>query len=514
MAQKIQLPYTLQTDVGMVLDAGFPAIRYFPDISRSYSELPSSATVRLPHVMSPSERFQNSLEEYADLDFADQDWFSSAHTPITKTAIACIRQNNAPKRSHLNGTEGDIDRFLHNINACRNGTMDIYLLIKLIKSRTRLDLEQAAAAVVSAFVNAGRLDDAELLLRELTGVLARNRRQTHSQHAMEALAHCAEKVYAWCKKSCVDGETKLGPSRPQNHAELVGLLLRIRRVRPRNRCLYIPAWLFREAGIDPPGDHAAYLDGYQAKLAARGESRQGILGYQWPQVEPDDGSIVLSKRMFRRVQTRIYRLYRFWNPAERLRRGVCRLEESVLYAAEWVNRRLRETDDVAKVACWFFAYQRRLQLKVVSDDSCTRFLAKGEGGTLYQNNLGMKSTFEEVLARVAGLGESDGLGAGSNDTVELIDRTCFLMRDYVDVYGEGKKENLIFSKEQRGGKGRGPDQGIEKVPGPVYKFLAKDIMHWNNAWGDDAFAGGKVHGWEDWLRNKEVDTRQNDTLAT
>lgn len=494
--------------------------------------------------MSPSERFQNSLQEYADLDFADQDWFSSAHTPIAKTAIACIRQNNAPKRSHLNGTEGDIDRFLHNINACRDGTMDIYLLIKLIKSRIRLDLEQAAAAVVSAFVNAGRLDDAELLLGELTGVLAvscmwigpwdqRNRRQTHSQHAMEALAHCAEKVYAWCKKSCVDGESKLGPSRPQNHAELVRLLLRIRRVRPRSRCLYIPAWLFREAGIDPPGDHAAYLDGYQAELAGRGESRQGILGYQWPQMGPDDGSIVVSKRVFRRVQTRIYRLYRFWDPAERLRRGVRRLEESVLYAAEWVNRRLRETDDVAKVACWFFAYQRRLQLKVVSDDGRTRFLAKGEGGTLYQNNLGMKSTFEEVLARVAGLGESDGLGAGADDTVEMIDRTCFLMRDYVNVYGDGKKEHLVFSKDQRGGKGRGPvdeynmlcdimkelkirakDQGIEKVPGPVYKFLAKDIMHWNNAWGDDAFAGGKVHGWEDWLRDKEVDTRQNDTLAT
>ena len=473
-------------------------------------------------------------------DYVEQDWFSSVHSPITETAIACIRQKNVPIRSRIRGEEVSTERFLNNINACRNETVDIYYLTKLLKSRTRLDLEQAAAVAISAFVNAGRLNDAELLLKELTGVLAISgmsisreqlltQRQNHTNQMMEALAQCSDKVYSWCRRRTGYGVATLGPSRPQNYTQLVQLLLRFRRVRPKKRCLYIPAWLFQAAGIDPPGDHAGYLSGYQAILASRGEAFEGILGYQWPEMEPEDDSIVLPKRLFRLIQGRVYQLYPFWDPAVRLRHGVRALEDSVLYAADWVNRKLRETDDVAKVAFWFFSYQRRLQLKVVSDDRCTRFLGKDEGTTVYQNNVSMRSTFEEVLARVADLDETEKLGAGTNDTIELIDRTCVLMKAYVDIHGYGRKKNLVFSKDDTGGKGRGPideynmlcdilnelktrckHKGIEQVPGPVYKFLAKDIMQWNNSWGEDAFANGKVHGWEDWLRDRGLEQGQDD----
>lgn len=548
MAQKIQLPYTLQTHVGMVLQRGLPANRYsLHDPDQSYAVLPFSPIVFLPCIDWAGDDNPSKQATISSCgDYLAEDWFSSVHAPIAKVAIACIRRKNVPNRNRIVGGAEAVCRFLHNVDACRDATVDADHLVKLMKSRTRLDLEQAAAMVVSAFVNASRLDDAEVLLRELTGVLATagmsvpplwwqhpKQRQSHAQHTMDALAGCSDRVYSWCKRTGGYDETVLGPSRPRSYAELVRLLLRFRRVRPRHRCLYIPAWLFRAAEIDPPAHHAGYLNGYQAVLASRGQSYKGIMGYQWPEMDPEEDSIVLSKHLFRLVQRQVYRLYRFWDPTEQLRRDVRSLEDTVLYAAEWVGQRLRETDDVARVACWFFAYQRQLQQRVVSNYRATGFLAPGEGNTLYQNNLRMRSTFEEALIGVAGLEESDRLGVGAGDTAELMDRTCLLMKRYVDVYGHGKKENLVFKRGNEGGSGRGPvdeynvlcdilnelkirsnDQGIEKVPGPAYKFLAKDIMHWNKSWGDDAFAGGKVHGWEDWLKERGLDERQDDRLVT
>jgi hypothetical protein len=105
--------------------------------------------------------------------------------------------------------------------------------------------------------------------------------------------------------------------------------------------------------------------------------------------------------------------------------------------------------------------------------------------------------------------------------LELLDRTCLLMRTYVDVHGAGDPEKLVFKAGVSGGSGRGPvdeynvlcdvlkdlkaraaHEGIDPVPGPVYKFLAKDIMHWNKSWADDAFADGKVHGWVAWIADR------------
>ena len=36
------------------------------------------------------------------------------------------------------------------------------------------------------------------------------------------------------------------------------------------------------------------------------------------------------------------------------------------------------------------------------------------------------------------------------------------------------------------------DEGHVDVPGQTKKFLAKDIMHWNNQWENDAFAGDEM----------------------
>lgn len=47
------------------------------------------------------------------------------------------------------------------------------------------------------------------------------------------------------------------------------------------------------------------------------------------------------------------------------------------------------------------------------------------------------------------------------------------------------------------------EEGIVDLPGPTYKFLAKDIMAWNEGWKDDAFAGDRKAGWEEWLEKRE-----------
>lgn len=145
-------------------------------------------------------------------------------------------------------------------------------------------------------------------------------------------------------------------------------------------------------------------------------------------------------------------------------------------------------------------------------------MEKGEGQKLFQNNVSIKSTFENVLLDIAESNEEGIIVACcDDDTLALIDQTC-LLKEYVDIYGAGDTQNLVFKKGQVGGSGRGPvddynllcdvlaqlkqqarDEGVVDVPGPVRKFLAKNIMQYNGAWEDDAFTGGFKTGWEEWL---------------
>lgn len=40
--------------------------------------------------------------------------------------------------------------------------------------------------------------------------------------------------------------------------------------------------------------------------------------------------------------------------------------------------------------------------------------------------------------------------------MNLVERICLLMKAYVDVHGNGRRENLVFHREVSGGRGRGP----------------------------------------------------------
>ena len=75
--------------------------------------------------------------------------------------------------------------------------------------------------------------------------------------------------------------------------------------------------------------------------------------------------------------------------------------------------------------------------------------------------------------------------------MENVKQTYLFMKECVDVYGQGQSENA-------------KDQGLNEVPSPVHKLLAKDIMHWSNAWGDDTFVDEKISGWDIWLRERSL----------
>jgi hypothetical protein len=260
--------------------------------------------------------------------------------------------------------------------------------------------------------------------------------------------------------------------------------------------------MFEEAGVEPP---VWMKEFYTAQTAwhEQGRLTKGLTGRLFPEHRVADDSVILSRNV-----------YRFWKPEVRLQKEIKDLEDQVLYASSWIDEWLGETKDVAQVAFWFFSFQRRLQRKVVSDFAGTAFLAKTEGRTLYQNNLAVRSGFENLLAKMAGQSGTDTPVIGDS-TLALIDRTCLLMKRYVYVYGQGKKENLVFRKGASGGSGRGPvdeynllcdileqlkdrakDEGIEMS-------LVQCISFWRRI-SCIGIMLGKIPGWKLWLSGIKI----------
>jgi hypothetical protein len=394
-----------------------------------------------------------------------------------------------------------------------------------IKTQIRFDLEQAAALVISAMLTAGQIADATRLVKELGTVLATSSTwvaddETQAVNKPADASFNASKLAQQLKDAAAHRRFEI--PLPSDLSELLSLLMRVRRCRPDNRCLYIPKWMFEAAGMDAPNpfhDFFADVSGKPYRTVRSGEQ---------PTAAKQEDSIVLTRKHFRAMQRRIFCLYQFWKPAVVHARRVRDLADRVLYASVWIDDRVFATEDVALICHFFFASQRRLQRKVVGaydGPYFNTFLAKGQGSQIYQNNVTIISTFERVLQEIA---ESNEMGVlvtmGYENTIKLIDETCLLMKEYVDLYGGGKSENLVFRPYVRGGSGRGPvdrynllctvlshlreqarAEGVEDLPGPTHKFLAKDIMYYNKSWKDDAFARNKEPGWKGWLRKRELE---------
>lgn len=504
MSDTVHLPYTLQTWLGMIISRGRPAPRGLPLAIDSMSGLQEPLqSVVLPSIDDFDDYLQHDWTRNLQLVSMITTYFQNDPTVNTNYARTSLSEHEK--------------RFLANINACR-ARITWTDLKRLIFTRTRLDLEQAAAVVVSAMVTSGHLDYARELVKEMTGILTssnmwipENKKIVSSEAETIALRNLCEKVPVWIAKT----GTEIEP--PQSLSDLIEILLRVRRCAPRDRCLHIPNWMFRQSGTQRP----EYMSEFHRTVSPFEISKA------FPSFPPMDDVIVLSRNTFRALQRSIFRLFRFWRPECRLQRDIQTLEGEAFFPTEWIDKHVLKADSIAYLCHWFFHCQRRLQKTVVSNVAWSRFLRKGEGKTIYQNNIRLQSTFEKVLEtfaeRVPGGRDDESLGTPEK-VLKVIDQTCMLMKEYVSLFGAGNKDNLTYKLGKRGGSGRGPvdqynmlcdilaelkrkaqDMGISDLPGPVHKFLAKDIMSWNNAWGDDAFANGKIPGWETWLSDRAID---------
>ena len=148
------------------------------------------------------------------------------------------------------------------------------------------------------------------------------------------------------------------------------------------------------------------------------------------------------------------------------------------------------------------------------------FLEKGESGNVMQNNPDIPNIFEQRLSDFSG---EKGVPV-TGPILLQIDQCCLLMERYVSVYGKGKgnRNNLVFRRGIGGGSNRSDVDNCNLLydilktlskaarnqeldhPEPVRKFLAKDIMAYNQSFQDDAFADGRVPGWKTWLNRRRM----------
>lgn len=490
-----KLTHTLQTNLGMVTDQGKPQQREF---------------INLPKALRDSERIAvpanvpNRLPKEAAVDLF----------------IQCVLEYRLPQSLNVHKPSDDVKRLKRNIHACCDSKVNVDFMKRNIVALHRLDLEQAAAIVISSIRSdvsiANRMGIVDALIKELDPSLLvqscmwLDRDQQKGEKTVEEgkLSRLINLLWRMCTNTkYLTENVKLAQRRNiEDSPTLLPLFLRVRRCNPRTRCLFIPQWVFDTAGVKPPSEFAIWDE--------QGRITPGH-GPIAPSEHEDD--IVLSRKAFRGLQRRLLHYHRFWDPAIRLRKAIVDFEKSVIYSSEHIKSMVLPSQDTLIVAHYFFALQRRLQRKVVSDLNWTGFLAKGESGNVLQNNPDIPTSFEQRLNEFSG---QKGVPLAGH-ILPQIDQCCLLMEDYVSVYGKGDKNNLVFTLEKRGGSGQGPvddynllcdilktlckaakEQGLA-YPGPVRKFLAKDIMAYNDSFADDAFANGRVPGWETWLAQRK-----------
>lgn len=207
-------------------------------------------------------------------------------------------------------------------------------------------------------------------------------------------------------------------------------------------------------------------------------------------------------------------------------------------------RPILETKDPLALAFSFSCLQRILQCKVVSNMSWTAFLKKGE--TVWQNQPNKLNTFQlailEMIQKRKDSSSTDHKALNHIQFVEedseegkllelgkvrqQIDDVCLMLEKYVELFGKGDYRNLVSTGlyDSSGAYNSLCDslqqlklrycslKGLRlkeaeasgEVPGHVQRFLALDIMFWNDSHDDDAFAGGRVPGWATYLAQRRL----------
>ena len=480
-----KLTHTLQTYLGMVMSDGEPQFRSYPC---------------LPDSLVDSKKIQVATDIPTSL----------SEEALVFLFTSCVLERRLPLFCNTHNSP-NVKRLKASIYACCNARIDTAFMKGNIDSLLRLDLEQAAAVVISAIGNDdGIANNSEIvasLVKEIHPTVLSNScmwfEYSHTNSTKVIQIHKFTHLVTQTRQ-VIQAKHRIDMGDINDWQSLLPFLLRIRRCSPCSRCLFIPEWIFHEANTTPPSKFCVWDD--QGRAAGGHE----------PTFAAGSDSIILTRKEYRRVQRRLLRYFRFWDPEVHLRQNIKHLEANVIYSSEIIRSQVLSSNDTLVVAHYFFALQRRLQRKVVSDLNWTGFLQKGESGNIVQNNPEIPTTFEERLGSFSG---QSGVPL-SGPLLSQIDRCCLLMESYVKVYGGGDRNSLVFVRGVSGGSGRGAvddysllcdilntlcskakEEGLE-MPGPVRKFLAKDIMAWNQAFDDDAFAGGRVPGWETWLAER------------
>ena len=490
-----KLTHTLQTWCGMVLNQGQPQQRPTTSLRR--------------HLILDNNRraIRGSLLGL----LTDEE--------LLPLFISGILQGRVPEFRKITKRSDDdyAQRFNLNIHACCDSGIDVDFMKRNVRALNRLDLEQAAAVVITSIRNDVRItnrgDIISALVKELDSGLITESCMWLESHQRDPGATVQEAKFAnlvdmiggMLRESQNSTESsEIGSlSHVRDWASLMPLLLRVRRKKPQSRCLFIPQWIFDAADVEPPSQFMIW--------GKDGTIRPGHEPIASSVDEVSD--VILSRKRFRSLQRRLLRFHRFWHPDIRLRKAIRDFEANVIFSAQHIRSMVLPSQDTLVVAHYFFALQRRLQRKVVSDLQWTGFLEKGQSSLILQNNPNIPTTFEQRLSHFSG---QVGVPV-TEPVVPQIDQCCLLMEEYVSVYGGGDRRKLTFVPGVRGGSGRGAvddynllcdilrtlnkaakEQGLPH-PELVRKFLAKDIMSYNHSFHDDAFANDTVPGWEKWL---------------
>uniref|UniRef100_A0A914DPK1 Uncharacterized protein n=1 Tax=Acrobeloides nanus TaxID=290746 RepID=A0A914DPK1_9BILA len=413
---------------------------------------------------------------------------------------------------------------LHNLNACRSPKVTKKTLLMYMQQEKRIDIEQAVGLVLSCIP----ISVAAKAVKHVESMLF----NTHMW--LDDKATLEEEYLS------ID-EKRLGRMRQflsqilkkdidENDDEFIATLKSLRRNRRKldhNQRLRFKSKLLDKLDLE---ERQIWSESWKS-------AAQTSLGEK-------ENALVISKNNFTRLQKMINRLEGNTSPTGIFVKQVADIEQQVRRSEAQISA-VEKSNDIVAIAYSFMALQRRLQCKVVSNNQWTDFLKKGESKEVLQNRPDLVTSFEKELAIHAtdllalnairptpdyGSQQSSSTNTASTLQDNELNRLTFLicrqMRFYVDIFGNGKFENLRYRIGQHGGSNRGPVDSYNllvdllqevktrataaKKPitiGPCYKFLAKDIMAWNNAWNDDAFAPGKIPGWFYFL---ELD-KSNDT---
>ena len=362
-----KLTHTLQTYLGMVMGDGAPQQRSYPS---------------MPDYMTEKEAVEKSIRSPSSL----------SEKELLSLFTSCVLGRRLPQFRNTQHGPG-MNRLRSNIYSCCDTRIDITFMKKNIDLLRRLDLEQAAAVVISAIGNdssiANRSEIVQSLLQEIEPQVFSNScmwtadsdlntakvvQTLKFSHMVKQIRHILQDKYA----------IQLGEI--HDWTALIPFLLQIRRCSPTSRCLFIPEWIFREANTTPPPEYRIW------------DNQGRVAGGHEPTLAASRDSIILTRKEYRRLQRRLLRYYRFWDPTVRLRHDIHALEANTIHSASLIKSHVLPSTNTLIVAHYFFALQRRLQRKVVSNLHWTSFLAKGESSTIMQNNPSIPTTFEHHLA--------------------------------------------------------------------------------------------------------------------